>query len=139
VISRLIAVCAALFFAQGCSHTKAVIFDANGLEKEVVDVTTSRGKSIEVLDGLAFRTIPLKRINDLNISSRETKSHDGELYYLAEIWLTDGSKVQTYLLPDGRRSGAYVNVNTLLLAKTPNGAYQIQIKDVKKVQFVRAH
>ena len=119
-----------------CSGSlRAIVIDSNGLAKEVTHITTDKGQVMEVLDGLAVRAIKLDRISIINISSKETKSHKGSLYFLSEIWMVDGSKIQTYLLPDGRRSGAYINVHSVLKARTPSGTYSIKIKDIKQIKF----
>lgn len=127
----------ALLLGCASSNLRGVVFDANGLQKEVYRVTTNKGAFIELLDGLAIRRIPLDKISVIMISPKEATSFKGELYYLTEIWLTDGNKIQSYVLPDGRRSGAYINVNSLLIAKTTSGSFSIKFKDVKQVKFVR--
>ncbi|MFH0921039.1 MAG: hypothetical protein V1913_11840 [Fibrobacterota bacterium] len=128
-----------LFLLVGCaaSNLRGVVFDANGLQKEVSRITTNKGAYIELLDGLAVRRILLSKISVLMISPKEATSFKGELYYLTEIWLTDGNKIQSYVLPDGRRSGAYVNVNSVLTASTSSGPFNIKLKDVKQVKFTR--
>jgi len=127
-----------LAISIGCAGSlRAVIFDANGLKKEVYNITTDKGGIIEVLDGLAVRRLNLKKVSVIKISPKETKSYKGELYYLTEIWLTDGNKIQSYVLPDGRRSGSYINVNSSIIAKTDNGTYTIKIKDIRQVKFIR--
>jgi hypothetical protein len=124
-------------FLSGCSAPlHAVIFDLNGLQKEVVGVRTDRGDFIEIMDGLAFRKIRLNKISRLYISPRETMSRDGYLYYQTELWLNDGTKSLAYILPDGKRSSSYVNINTSLLATSSGGPYAIKLKDVKEVHFL---
>jgi len=131
------AIAALLLSACVSSSLRGVIFDANGLQKEVYRISTNKGPFIELLDGLAIRRIPLDKISVLMISPKEATSFKGELYYLTEIWLADGNKIQSYVLPDGRRSGAYINVNSVLVAKTPSGSFDIKLKDVKQIKFNR--
>jgi hypothetical protein len=136
-LSGLLFVFSAFLFSGCVSSLKAVVYDANGLQKEVYRLTTNKGGYIEILDGLAVRKIRLNKISLLTISPKEATSFNGELYYLTEIWLSDGNKIQSYLLPDGRRSGAYVNINSLLMARTTSGDYSIKFKDIKQVRFIQ--
>lgn len=126
-----------IFLINSCSVTKAVVVDLNGLEKEVYSITTDKGEIIEVLDGRAFRRISLDQISVIKISPKQTKSFKGNLYYLTEIWLIDGSKIQSYVLPDGKLTGAYINVHTNIMAKTKNGTFEIPAKEVKQIKFMR--
>ena len=126
-----------LFFNSGCAAPiKAVIYDINGLQKEVSGVMTDQGDYIEVMDGLAFRKIKLRKISAIFISPGETLSRDGHLYYQTEMWLVDGTKILVYILPDGKRSSSYVNVNTAIVATANGDPYTIKLKDVKEIRFL---
>ena len=120
----------------GCSTTlRAVVTDNAGQRREISHVTTDRGSVIEVLDGPAFRKIPLKQIQNLLIRNSATASRDGELYYATEIWLTDSTKVLSYLMPNGQRTEAYVNVTASVVGKTPAGTFSIPLKDVRQLKI----
>jgi hypothetical protein len=126
-----------LLLCSGCAAPiKAVVYDVNGLQKEVTDVMTDQGDFIEVMDGLAFRKIKLRKISAIFISPGETLSRDGHLYYQTEMWLVDGTKILVYILPDGKRSSSYVNVNTAIVAKANGDPYTIKLKDVKEIRFL---
>ncbi len=126
-----------VFILFGCSAPiKAIVYDLNGLQKEVSGVSTDQGNYIEVLDGLAFRRIKLNNVSAIFISPGETLSFDGHLYYQTEMWLTDGTKILAYVLPDGKRSSSYVNVNTTIIAKSGGDPYVIKLKDVKEIRFL---
>lgn len=124
------------FFFSCSAPIKAIIYDQNGLQKEVSNVHTDQGDYIEVLDGLAFRRIKLANISAIFISPGETLSRDGHLYFQTEMWLADGTKILAYVLPDGKRSSSYININTTLLAKTGTDLFSIKLKDVKEIRFL---
>jgi hypothetical protein len=121
---------------SGCSTSlKAVVTDNAGQRREISHVSTDRGSVIEVLDGPAYRKIPLNKIQNLLIRNSATASRDGELYYATEVWLTDSTKVLSYLMPNGQRTEAYVNVTGSVVGKTPAGSFAIPFKDVRQLKI----
>ncbi len=124
------------FCILGCApRFIATVTDSSGQRRELGAVTTDKGGVIEVLDGPALRHINLKNIQTVLIKNTSTASHNGELYYAAELWLTDSTKILSYLLPNGKRTEAYVNVSRTLIGKTAAGRYEIPFKDVRQIRF----
>jgi len=125
-----------ILLSVGCSGTlKAVVTDYQGQRREVSEITTDRGSIIEVLDGPAYRRIPISKIQNLLVKNNATASREGELYYAAEVWFTDSTKALSYLMPNGQRTEAYINVSSNLIGKTPSGSFSIPMKDVRQVRI----
>ncbi|MBL8028533.1 MAG: hypothetical protein JNL74_19065 [Fibrobacteres bacterium] len=131
----LVSVLSSLFLVACSAPLRAVITDFQGQRREVVGITTDRGGVIEVLDGPAYRKIPINKIQNLLVKNNGTASRDGELYYSAEVWLTDSTKVLSYLMPNGQRTEAYINVTSNIIGKTDAGTFAIPMKDVRQVRI----
>jgi hypothetical protein len=115
----------------------AIVTDHLGQRREICAVTTNKGNFLEVLDGPAYRKIPIAKVHNMLIRNNATASRDGELYYTAELWLTDSTKILSYLLPNGQRTEAFVNITPMLKGKTAAGSYEIPLKDVRQLRFVK--
>jgi len=120
----------------GCSGTRAVIQDRNGLETEVTNFELGHGKKMEVFDGLAFRQISLNEIGRLRIYPGDIKIKDGIIYYGVTMELMDDTKITSYSLPDGIISKAYIRIDDHITAKTQAGTYQIDLKDTRSIVFL---
>ena len=122
----------------GCKEpVRALVTDVNGLETEVMDLRFASGTTVKAAEGAGFRLIHTGDIGIVKISSEETESIEGELYYLAEIWLVDGSQIIPRITPEGKRIGAYINVNNEVSGATPTGEFSIKLRDVKQIKFLR--
>jgi hypothetical protein len=122
----------------GCKEPiRALVTDVNGLETEIMELQFSRGPVLKAKEGQSLREIRTSEIGIIKISAEETESVEGELYYLAEIWLVDGSQIIPRITPEGARIGAYVNIDNEVLGKTPTGDFKIRLRDVKQIKFLR--
>jgi hypothetical protein len=134
----IIAGLACLALLAGCrEETRALVTDVNGLETEIMGLQFASGNTVKACEGQALRLINTQDIGIVKISAEETESIEGELYYLAEIWLVDGSQIIPRITPDGRRIGAYININNEVYGKTPTGDFRIKLGDVKQIKFLR--
>lgn len=134
--SLLLSAVFGLFLFASCSpKLTAVVTDRSGQHREIANVTTNRGKKLEILDGQAFRAIPLSSIQTLLIAPTPTHSRSGELYYSAELWLTDSSKILSYQLSDGTYTEAFVNITPTLLGRTSGGSYEMPLKDIRQIRI----
>lgn len=124
-------------FPACASPLKGVVSDVNGLHREVGSLSLNKGKYLLVLDGLAERKVPLKKVSIIRLSAAETLTHENRLYYLAEIWLTNGDNIQSYTLPDGRATKAYMNVDCGLKGRIDRAPWSIRMTDVRSVKLER--
>jgi hypothetical protein len=122
----------------GCKEPiRALVTDVNGLETEISGLQFSGGGIIKAKEGQALRQIRTGEIGIIKISAEETESIDGEIYYLAELWLVDGSQIIPRVTPDGERIGAFINVMNEVYGITPTGDFRIKLRDVKQIKFLR--
>lgn len=127
----------AMILTSCAPKNRAIIWDSNGLEKEVYNLTTViNGKKAIVKDGLAFRTINFEDIGVIKIIPDQTSTQDGSLYYLTEIWMVNGDKVQPYKLKNNKESLAFINVSDEIVAETESGIFRIKLKNVKQIKFL---
>ena len=121
----------------GCSSIlKAVITDVNGLQNEIEKVKLQNSRQLEIHDGPALRHIPLKKINLLRIFAEETTVFQDQLYYQVEVWFLDGSKIQSYAMPNGLMSKSFIRLDDGLSGMINRTPYQIPLKDIRQVRFI---
>ncbi len=127
-----------LFFLSACApHNRAIVWDSNGLEKEVYNLSSVlNGRQALVKDGLAFRSIKFEDIGVIKIIPDITFHKDGALYYLTEIWMVNGDKIQPYTLENNKQSKSFINVSDEITAETESGEFRIKLKDVKQIKFL---
>ncbi|OGS36056.1 MAG: hypothetical protein A2293_05985 [Elusimicrobia bacterium RIFOXYB2_FULL_49_7] len=121
----------------GCSSSlKAVITDVNGLQNELEKVSLVRGNRLDVREGPALRRIPLKKVNLVRIFAEETATFQDQLYYQVEVWFLDGSKIQSYAMPNGLASNSYVRIDNFLSGVNNRIPYRIPLKDIRQIRFI---
>ena len=140
--SRRIAFFGILWAAAGClflscsgKGMRALVLDVHGLETEVYQLDFEKGDILQAIEGRANRRIRIEDIGIIKISPEETETFEGELYYLAEIWLVDGSQIIPRITPEGSRIGAFLNVKNTVYGKTPTGDFTIKLRNVKQIKF----
>ena len=93
-------------------------------------------RTLKVLDGDAPRRVPLARIRTMRIYGDMSRTYDRDLYYLAEIVFSDGTKIGSTGHSNDRRATAYVAVGDVLQGRTKAGDFEISLHDVSRLEIV---
>jgi hypothetical protein len=118
----------------GCAVT-AYITDIANVETQVKNVSVSGAKTLTVVNGESVKNIPLESCDEITVSSEESRTVAGRLFFLGTVVLRDGTKL------DARNKNneplTYVLASDVISGESHKGRFSISFANVTKIRIVK--
>ncbi len=121
---------------MGCSAVMGTVIDHSNTGTHVTKMHLSGRGTIRIVSGAAVKDIPLESLESITLFPDEAQTFGGELCFLADITMRDGTKLDS---KDKRRGDnapkTYVSVNQTLTGTSHEGNFSVDLSGVSKIEF----
>jgi hypothetical protein len=118
----------------GCNPVVEVTDNA-GVVTLVKNASLSGVNSLTVLCGGSVKNIPLESISEIAISSEDSRTVGGKLFFLATISMQDASRLDAR--DKNNNAITFVAVTDAIAGNAHNGGFSIGLADIAKVKVLK--
>jgi hypothetical protein len=122
-----------LIILYGCA-VSGVVTDKGLFDTSIENVHLTNEPYFRLYLGGSYQKIPIKQIQVLNISPDTSLIIDRQLYYKAEIILTNGSKVLSSK-DKTKKMPVFVCVENSLQGKNDQGLYELHLSELVNLKI----
>lgn len=121
--------CVLLF---GCALSGKVV-DSSRFETSLHDMRLEEFPALKVYHGGVVEEIPLRGINSLKIDPSTATNVEDELFYSAEVLLSNGSRITSQKNNDK----VFVSVQNTLCGKSKDEKFRIGLENISQISITR--
>ena len=111
------------------------VVDLSNTQTLVTGMRVSGPGTITVITGGAIHNVPLESFESITLFPDETRTVNGELCYVADVFLKDGTRMAPRDKTHDNRPQTFVSVNATIMGRSNRGNFSAELTNVTKITF----